>query len=638
MKSLLVVCLGLLVPLASGFCANLKLASPFQDHMVLQRQKPVPVWGWADPGATVAVQIGAAQASAKSDATGYWRANLPAMDANATGQTMTVSCANLSVSLKDILIGEVWFCAGQSNMVVWPISAEPGGAELLADLRKDSDYPQIRFINYPANVSDTPLADMDPAVQKAVWTPMSPATVANSMSVPFFFARNLYQSLKVPVGLVEIAVPGTTQTAWASRETLDAVQAPGPHPYSYQDCFNEAEARLAKGPQPFKTWKDFAAANAAWHANPTGRWPGENLSILDYPSALYNALIHPLAPMAMRGMIWHQGEAGPYVDHGKRMVAIVDQWRKLYEQDFDFIFGSMSRKTGEPPPLAPVAESFRGDINEQFLLAQRLFGYDDQALLCGFVDLGNPGTHWGRKDEAGRRMALAALDNAYGRKTVFTGPQLLDGTIEGSTVRCRFTDIGSGLQYQPSIDGISGFILQGKSNGADTSVWVTPAIDGGDTLVFSDPRIQQPVNLLYAWHSNPHETLFNKEGFPAYGFRLNDKPFPQPQSPVQIVTVVSQTDKKSALNVSEVRRYAYVFNFLDPQNGQGTNDVKLYIPREWEKPAISQADKELPLPDMTTDAQGNRFIDLQMQASTPATVIYDSSKPDALKSANTQRF
>jgi sialate O-acetylesterase len=633
-KSLFWLLLALLVlTVQNGFGAGLKLAQPFQDHMVLQRQKPVPTWGWTDPGKTVTVKIADQQASGQSNDTGYWRVNLPAMEANSTGQAVTVTDGTTTLTLNDVLIGEVWICAGQSNMAR-PVAAELSENPQIAGSTQDVDYPLIRYINYPNAASDTPLSDMDPIIDgKAAWVPVNAQTFKDSMCMPFFFARNLYKQLQVPIGLVQIAVSGTTQTAWAAPETLDAVKVDGPHSYSYEDLFTEAEKRLASGKDPYKSWKEYAAADAAWRANPTGR-PPASLNILDYPSVLYNGLVHPLAPMALRGIIWHQGEAGPFIEYGPRLVATINQWRKLYEQDFYFIWGSMTRFTNQTPPLAPIVQDLRSNIDEEFLEGQKLFGYDSKSSLCGFIDLGNPFTHWERKDEAGRRMVLAALNGAYGQKSVFTGPQLIESTITGSTIRCRFADVGSGLRYQPSIDGISGFVLQGQG----TSVWATPQIEGQDTLVFSDPAVPAPTNLYYGWHTNPHETLFNNEGFPAYAFRIAQTVEPKADAPpASLVTIVSQVDPKAALHVSEVRRYAYVFGFLD-HKGAGSNTVKAYIPKEWDKPAVAQDGKDQPAGDMTTDAQGNRFINLQVDTNASPLVVYDGSKPDALAAANTHRF
>jgi len=635
MKSHLLVLLGLLLAVVNGFPADLRVAQPFQDHMVLQRQMPVPVWGWADPNKTVTVKVGDKSATATSDANGYWCVKLPAMEASADGQDVTITDGAKTITLKDVLIGEVWFCAGQSNMAI-TVKGTADSNPQAPGMPTDINYPQIRYINYPNACSDTPLAEMDPAIDgKAAWQAIGPGTVDNCMAMGFYFGRELNKQLKVPVGLVQIAVAGTTQTAWCSKDALEAAKSAGARTYTYDDCFAAAEKNLSGGKDAFKTWADYKTADAAWRANPTGRWPG-SLAIMDYPAVLYNALVHPLAPMALRGMLWHQGEAGPPMDYGPRIVAMVKDWRKLYGTDFWFIYGTMTRFTIDSPPLTqtPTVESLRSGINDEFLRGQDLFGKDGNGIMVGMLDLGNVGTHWERKDEAGRRMALAAMDHAYATPSIYTGPQLVDGTINGSTVTLKFSNVGTGLKYEPSIDGISGFILQGK----DKAVWATPTIQGTDTVTLSDPAVSDPVSVLYAENNNPHETLLNSEGMPAYSFRFKSGPPIRDKPTLALATPDKLTDPKAELHISDVHRYAYVVGFLNGHPTPGPNSIKCYIPKEWAKPAAQQDGKDVPLGDLTPDAQGNRFAMISAESNGPPVVLYDASHPDALASANTKRY
>jgi sialate O-acetylesterase len=636
MKVYLLVLLGLLAAVITASATDLRLAQPFQDHMVLQRQMPLPIWGWADPKKTITVKLGDQSATATSDDVGYWCAKLPAMEANATGQIVTVTDGTKTITLNDVLIGEVWFCAGQSNM------ARTLKGEMLENPQApkefytgDVNYPLVRFINYPNNASATPLAELDPTVDgKAVWEAVGPTTAGDSMCMAFFFGRSLYQDLQVPVGLVQIAVSGTTQTAWVPKDVLDAVKADGVRTYTYDDCFAAAEKSLAGGKDPVKSWADFETAMTAWKANPTGRAP-LSIGVMDYPGVLYNALVHPLAPMAMRGVIWHQGEAGPATMYGARMVAAVNAWRKDFGTNFWFMTGTMTRFTIKGPPLVPAAESIRSGVNDQFALEPALFGPDGHGVMVGMLDLGNVGTHWQRKDEAGRRLALAAMDQVYGKPSVYMGPLLADSKIEGSTITCKFTNVGTGLKYTPSIDGISGFILVDK----DKAVWATPTIQGTDTITVSDPAIPSPENLYYAYYTNPHETLFNSEGLPAYSFHLKDQPVVRGKPDFELAAPVpAQTDPKAMLNISDVHRYAYVVGFLNGHGVPGPNTIKCYIPKEWAKPAASQDGKDVPLGDLTPDAQGNRFAQVTAESNGPPVVLYDAAQTDALSSANTKRY
>jgi len=634
MKSPLLVLLGLLLAVVNGFSADLRVAQPFQDHMVLQRQMTVPVWGWADPSKTITVKIGDKSATAASDTTGYWCAKLPAMEANATGQEITVTDGANTITLKDVLIGEVWFCAGQSNMA-FSVKGTADSNPQAPGMPTDINYPQVRYILYPNYASETPLAEMDPVVDgKAAWQVIGPGTIDNCMAMGFYFGREINKQLKVPVGLVQIAVAGTTQTAWCSKDALDSAKPDGAHVYTYDECFAASEKGLAGG-KGVKSWADWKTADAAWHSNPTGRWPG-TIPLMDYPAVLYNALVHPLAPMALRGMLWHQGEAGPFVDYGPSLVAMVNDWRKLYGTDFWFLYGTMTRFTVNSPPLTqtPTVESLRSGINEEFLRAQTLFGKDGKGVMVGMLDLGNVGTHWERKDEAGRRLALAAMDQAYGAPSVYTGPELVDGTINGSTVTLKFSNVGTGLKYEPSIDGISGFVLQGK----DKTVWATPTIQGTDTVTLSDPAISDPLTVYYAENLNPHETLFNSEGMPAYSFHFKTGPVIRDKPTLALAVPDKLTDPKAALHISDVHRYAYVVGFLNGHSAPGPNTIKCYIPKEWAKPAAQQDGKDVPFGDLTPDAQGNRFAIVSAESNGPPVVLYDASHPEALASANTKRY
>jgi hypothetical protein len=213
---------------------------------------------------------------------------------------------------------------------------------------------------------------------------------------------------------------------------------------------------------------------------------------------------------------------------------------------------------------------------------------------------------------------------------------LIDSKIEGPTVTCKFENVGTGLKYTPSINGISGFILVDKDNKA---VWATPTIQGADTITVSDPAIPEPENLFYAYHSNPHETLFNSEGMPAYSFHLKDQPAPREKPTLELAAAVPpMSDPKAMLHISDVHRYAYVVGFLNWHGVPGPNAIKCYIPKKWVKPAASQDGKAVPLGDPAPDGQGNRFVQVTAESNGPPVVLYDASQPDALTSANTQRY
>jgi sialate O-acetylesterase len=614
------VCALLLCSLSAH--AELRLAHIFQNHMVLQREKPVPVWGWTAPGETVTVRFAGQEKSGQADDKGYWKIILDPLPASSEPRKLTASTGTQQSAIDDVLVGEVWLCAGQSNMAR-PLRNDSMEYPVFKQYPDDADYPQIRFVNYSTHAAETPLADFDPAVQRDTrWQILSKATALDVMSIPFFFSKELNKKLDVPVGLVQVAVSGTPQTAWMAKETLDAVAEKYSGSQDYKTLFTNAEEKLGKGKEAYKTWAEFTKVEADWKAAPSGRWPGGSVS--DHPAVLYNALVHPAAPLALRGVLWHQGEGGPFASHSERMQAQIAQWRKLFGQDFYFIWGTLGRNTGTPPPLNPAALSHRSNIDEEFLLASQEFKPDGKAILVNFFDLGNNATHWGMKQSAGHRMAGAALSNIFKQPAVYTGPEMVEAEIDGATVRIKFKNTGGGLVYEPSINGISGFILdeEGKE-----PRWANVGVEG-DTVTLSHPDIRKPYNAYYGWHSNPHETLFNREGYPAYRFRAVPRKLWGAKAPADEMPLVAITKPsgKAALNVSHVRRHGYLFNVTETR-GSGTAAVRVLIPREWKEAVITANGKSFPAGPEQTTASGLRFYEFSVDINGPDIAVSDAENP-----------
>jgi len=634
---LLLWCLPLLSFLSLTEAAEFRLARVFQDHMVLQREKPVPVWGWADPGTPVSASFAGQEKTGKADDKGYWRITFDPLTTSAESRELKVTAGSQSLTLKDVLVGEVWLCAGQSNMAR-PLRNCSFDYPFFKKYTEDAEYPQIRFFECHTYISDKPLEDLDPQMQgKSVWQAVNKTTSLDVMAIPFFFSKELNKKLGVPVGLLQVAVSGTPLTTWMAAETFDSLAATFPELPDYKKAFAAKDADLAKvkGKQGFKSWAEFLAAETAWKANPTGPWPGASNGVLpDYPGVLYNALIHPLAPMALRGVLWHQGEAGPGEKHKERLMANIAQWRKLYGQDFTFIWGALTRKTQHAPPMEPSLEAFRGNINEDFLLASQAFGAEGHAVLVNFFDLGNTGTHWARMEEAGHRMAGAAFATVYGKpETVFTGPELVEAKIEGAKIRAKFRYVGGGLVYEPSVDGISGFVIEDKGAGLH---WAEVAIEG-DTVVLSHPDVKNPVNAYYGWNANPHETLFNKEGYPAFPFRAVPRVMMGTKGSAgdtPLVELVNPSDK-AELNVAHVRRHGYVFN-VEIRKGSGSATVRVHLPKEWKGVVITSKGQPVAAGELQTDAKGGRFREMTVEANGPWIIVADpDNTPDF---SNIDRF
>jgi len=614
--------------------AELRVAQIFQDHMVLQRGKPAALWGWAAPGAEVAATFMGQDKTGKADGAGYWRVTFDPLTASAKGNPLTITSSGESKTLNDVVVGEVWICAGQSNMAR-TLRNDSIDYPFFKDYANDAEYPAIRFIRFQPEATMTPQSDFDsPAHAKDKWTLLSKSSAIDCMSVPLFFAKKLHKELNVPVGLIQIAVPGTPQTAWMAKETLNAVASEIPGSPDFQKYFENAEAKTSKVNGTYKSWSEFESANTASRGGlPPGERPimadsGVVSLFSDYPSVLYNALVHPLAPLAIQGVLWHQGESGPGDNYKDRLIANLTQWRKLFGQDFFFLFGSIARNTTNPPPLSPESVQSHS-VNEELLLAAQATS-DDKLALINFCDLGNSNLHWAEREEAGIRMAGAAIAKAYGKTgLIYTGPELIEARVEGSSVIAKFRNTGSGLVYKPSINGISGFAIEEK--GASPAFrWASSVKIEGDTVVISDPAIKNPTGLFYGWSSNPHETLFNKEGYTAFPFRLtprqrvgklNEGTLPP------LVEMVSPAADQASLNMLHVSRDGFLFGVVKSRGPKSPALVKVRIPSEWNAAVISIDGKTIDVGQPTSDSSGTRVYTVPVEVNGSNVVVGNAANP-----------
>lgn len=524
-QSCILVALAFVAGLTTLHAETFRFAHIFQSHMVLQREKPVAIWGWAHPGETVSLQFGEHQASAQANHQGRWQIHLPPMPACAEGHELTAHAGNESLSITDVLVGEVWMSAGQSNMARVFQTEKREYADTRIPQAAEADFPQIRFINYDYNASREPLAEMDrQRHDTSRWQVVTPDTIWDSSSLHYFFSKMLHEELNVPIGMVQIARSGSNQVSWMRQADIEASE-----PGRFEDQTARADAKLQQqGEDGIYSWADFEASVAEWRLDfqpgsaayqrdwPGAKGPMQRL-IHGYPSVLYNSMVHPLAPFTMRGIIWHQGEGGPSENYGTRFPAMVRHWRALYQQnDLTFIWGTLAANLEGTKPEQPVPGDFRS-VNEEFLIAEAEL-HNDNAFLCSFYDLGNGTLHWEAKDIAGQRMARAALVANYGHPGDPTGPILDHIDIDGAAARLHFRYAESGLDIRPSGD-ISGFILEGADG---TFAWADVQAQG-NVLRCTHESISQPVNVYYGWDNNPHFTLFNKDGLTSPPFRAHQQ-------------------------------------------------------------------------------------------------------------------
>lgn len=627
-----------LVGFGSAAETGLRLAHIFQDGMILQQNVPVPIWGWADAGTEVSVNFAGQNKTVVTGKDGCWRVRLDPLKASTNGQTLTVSNNGGRLECGDVLIGEVWLCAGQSNMA-WLLEKMLAHYPLLEKRLGQTDFPLIRFIRYPVYANAKPQTDMNPGVHgDSKWLAFNETTAMTSMTIPFYFARKLYQGLKIPIGLIQVAVGATPQTSWCPREVIDQVATDTGSKATYEHFYHKAEMYVANR-KHMNTWEEYENYDSSWQQNPKGAYSDNNMRV--FPCVLFNTLIHPLAPFAFQGVIWHQGEGGPFYEHAERMVAMVDYWRKLFERDFYFIWGSLVRDTKASPPISPIIKLGKNQRNLQFLQAQKLFGYNSKSIFCNFYDLGSFNSHFGPKDKAGERFALAALNCVYDKPHVFTGPQMSSATIKSGEITIQFFYAGSGLVYEPSIEGISGFAL----NSDQDWFWIEPTNIEKDRIIFKHDKITDNSKIYYAYHLNPHETLFNREGFPAIIFPIEMHPSglsggSYNNDGIELVKFTGQPDQRTWLNITHVRRNAYVFSVDSwPRDKRGSNRVRAYVPEEWQHAGARHADKTVLLSKIITDAQGRKFVELDIDTNDGAYVIYNQDKEsEALREADYSRF
>jgi len=494
-----------------GAPAEVRLPGFFNDHMVLQRGAPIPIWGWAEPGEKVSVRIAdAAAVSATADADGKWRVELPSMPAGVP-HTLTVAAAN-TITIRDVLVGEVWLCSGQSNMewtVVRSLNAE---AEIAA-----ADFPQIRHVKVAKKTSGYPLDDL-----AASWQVCSPATAGDFTAAGYFMARELHRELGVPIGLINSSWGGTRIEPWtppvgfASVPTLKDIELQVARTQPDNQLYRDG---VQKHIQSLEQWlSEASAALAAGEAAPVAPdFPDEFKPLTSHqsPTTLYNAMIHPLVGYGMRGAIWYQGESNHSegMAYHEKKKALVGGWRKLWDiGEFPFYYVQIA-------PYGYGSEDPR--ILARFWEAQATSEQDiPNTGMIVINDVGNlKDIHPKNKQEVGRRLALLALAKDYGRPDLeYSGPKFKSLAVEGDHLRVEF-DHAKGLK---SRDGqpLNWFELIGENA---TFVKADARIDG-ESVLLSAPDVKEPAAMRFAWNKLAEPNLANGAGLPASPFRAGEIP------------------------------------------------------------------------------------------------------------------
>lgn len=476
------LCLPLvLAALSVSAQAEVKLASIFGDSMVLQRDLPVPVWGTAAAGEKVTVTFGDQSKSVEAGDSGRWQVKLDALKASAEGRTLSVKGSN-AVELKDVLVGEVWICSGQSNME-WTVTNSLNPKEEVAA----ADHPLIRLFNVPGHLTSPVALDTCPGN----WQICQPGTVGGFSAVGYFFGRRLQNELKVPVGLVGSNWGGTRIEPWTT-------------------------------PAGFRSVPELKAI-----ADQVDAYAADTKVVNTSPSAIYNAMVHPLAPFAMRGAIWYQGESngGEGESYYHKTQALVNGWRELFNPDLAFYWVQLAdfQKSTEDPA--------GGDGWAKLREAQRKSLTIKHTGMAVIIDVGQANDiHPRNKQDVGSRLAQWALHQTYGKKDLVPcGPLFKSHKVEGSAIRLSFDHVGSGLMVgkkvglEPTAAAPDGKLARFAIAGEDKKWhWADATIDG-ETVVVKSSEVANPVAVRYAFSMNPAgANLYNKESIPASPFRTDD--------------------------------------------------------------------------------------------------------------------
>lgn len=483
----------------------------FSDNMVLQREKPIPVWGKGDAGEEITVTLADKTATTKVGANGRWTVKLPAMPAGGP-HTLTVKGAKGSASFKNVMIGEVWVCSGQSNMQ-WSVrNANDAEKEIAA-----ADHPNIRLFSVQLRTAASPAAD----VETDGWQVCSPKSIPGFSAVGYYYGRELNSKLDVPIGLINTSWGGTLIEPWTppigfartpkvSKFVEQIEQADRQYIKAYSDYVEQKQAYLKKAaPLTPEEISKLEEPTAPVHpfANASGA-----------PSAIYNAMIEPLLPYAIAGAIWYQGEAncvgGDGLLYTEKMRALIDGWRTVWNQgDFPFYYVQIAPwEYGNYAPGSPdrLPLIWQAQCNALTI---------PNTGMAVVHDIGNlKNIHPTNKQEAGRRLALWALAKTYGKKDlVYSGPLYKSASVDGNKISITFDSIGSGLA---SRDGkpLNWFQIAGEDK---KFVDATATIEG-DKVVVTSTQVAKPVAVRLGWNELAEPNLMNKEGLPASPFRTDE--------------------------------------------------------------------------------------------------------------------
>ena len=492
------LCLPFLAPLPAR--AEVRLPAIISDNMVLQQKAKVTVWGEADPNEKVTVKIAGVSQSVTAGADGHWAMKLPAMKAGGPYE-MTVSGRN-KIAIENVMIGDIWVCAGQSNMA-WPVrDSKDAQTEIAA-----AQFPKIRVFTVAEKASDKRESGCE-----GKWVVCDPSSAGDFSAVAYFFGREIFQSQKIPVGLVVSASAGPSKAEdWIAPDGMNLdpdlrTLAAGKS--------GDAEMQKEEYKRRYAEWvaatEKAKADNQPLPPEPTA--PGDQAKAGPY-STLFNGMIAPLLPVSIRGVVWYQGEgntANPQL-YRKLLPVLIRSWRQSWGQgDFPFLFVQLP---GYRLRKSLPADSAWAELREAQAQALKV----PKTGMAVTIDLGENNIHPANKQEVARRLGLLARVAVYGEDVAPSGPAFVSSKINGAQMVLNFKQLDGGLVAKDG-DTLKGFAIAGPDK---KFVWADAKITG-DTVIVSSDSVPHPVAVRYAWADNPECNLAGKGGLPAAPFRTDD--------------------------------------------------------------------------------------------------------------------
>ena len=463
---------------------NIVLPNILSNNMVLQRDIPVSIWGWATPNEKISVSFSDQTKITYVDSDGKWIVKLDPLEANSNGTTLTITGNNnVQISLENILVGEVWICSGQSNME-WPLNLSMNANEEV----ESADNPNIRLFNIPFH-STSPI----PKEKRFYsWDVCNPTSARRFSAVGYFFGRSLQNNLNVPIGLVGSNWGGTRIEPWISLAGFESVKE-----------LNN-------------------------YANKVKNYKYESTFRFINPSTIYNAMIHPLVNFAMRGAIWYQGESNGNegISYYYKKHALVNGWRKAFQNnDFAFYWVQLANYRNENNN--PKGGDGWAKIREAQTKALDI----PKTGMAVTIDIGQKyNIHPYNKQDVGKRLCQWALYDTYGKKDIVpSGPLYKSKKVEGDSIRLLFNYVGNGLMVgkktgiqqtkELHTGTLKHFSIAGKNK---EWFWANATIED-DNVIVKSLNVSNPVAVRYAYAMNPAKAnLYNKEGLPAIPFRTDD--------------------------------------------------------------------------------------------------------------------